>query len=270
MLKIGDFSKLSQVSIKALRLYDQLGLLKAAWVDPETSYRFYTARQLPRLNRILAYKDLGFSLEQIGRLLDDNLSLAEMQGMLKLKQVELHQQLQEEQSRLTRVAARLYLIEREGIMSQFDIVLKAIQPIRVVSIREQLPNYAGIGNLFPELYAYLGQHQVHPSSYCAALWHDPGYKESDVDGEAVVEISVPLQGNDRIRVCELSGYDTCACLVHEGSYDSMALPYTHLLQWIEQNQYQIIGPNREVYLVSGPEQDPSHYITEIQFPVARL
>lgn len=71
MFKIGDFSKLSQISIKALRLYDQMGLLKPIHIDPDTGYRYYSASQLPRINRILAFKDLGFSLEQITSLLDD-------------------------------------------------------------------------------------------------------------------------------------------------------------------------------------------------------
>ncbi len=91
MFKIGDFSKLSQVSVKALRLYDQMGLLKPSQVDRFTSYRYYSASQLPRLNRILALKNLGFSLEQIAKLLDDQIPPEQIRGMLRLKQAELQQ-----------------------------------------------------------------------------------------------------------------------------------------------------------------------------------
>src|SRR5512143_322161 len=116
MFKIGDFSKLSQVSVKALRYYDELGLLKPVEVDRFTGYRYYSADQLPRLHRILALKDLGLSLEQIAQLLDDDLPAAQLRGMLRLKQVELRAQMQEEQARLARVAARLNQIEQEGKM----------------------------------------------------------------------------------------------------------------------------------------------------------
>ena len=91
MFKIGDFSKISQVSMRMLRHYDEIGLLKPAHVDPFTGYRSYSADQLPRLNRILALRDLGLSLEEIGRVLDDDLPASELRGMLRLKQAELRQ-----------------------------------------------------------------------------------------------------------------------------------------------------------------------------------
>ncbi|WP_019509548.1 helix-turn-helix domain-containing protein [Pleurocapsa sp. PCC 7319] len=93
MLKISDFAQLSRISPKTLRLYDRLGLLKPATVDRQNNYRYYSASQLPRLNRILVFKELGFSLEQISQLLDDNLSVSEIRGMLRLKQLELEQKL---------------------------------------------------------------------------------------------------------------------------------------------------------------------------------
>jgi len=89
MFKIGEFSKLSQVTVKTLRYYDEIGLLKPAKVDRFTSYRYYSADQLPRLNRILALKDLGLSLAQVAQLLDGDLPPAQIRGMLRLKQAEL-------------------------------------------------------------------------------------------------------------------------------------------------------------------------------------
>ncbi|MCG2769146.1 MAG: helix-turn-helix domain-containing protein, partial [Anaerolineae bacterium] len=103
MFKIGEFSKLSQVAVKTLRYYDEIGLLKPAEVDRFTSYRYYSAAQLPRLHRILALKDLGLSLAQVARLLDGDLPSEQIRGMLRMKQVQLQQQVQEEQARLARV-----------------------------------------------------------------------------------------------------------------------------------------------------------------------
>jgi predicted transcriptional regulator YdeE len=114
MLKIGEFAKEADVTVKTLRHYARLGLLKPAWIDRFTGYRYYAREQMPRLNRIMALKDLGFTLEQIGRILTENLTVDELRGMLRLKCAELEQRIEEEQARLARVEARLRQIEHEG------------------------------------------------------------------------------------------------------------------------------------------------------------
>ena len=114
MLKIGAFAKKAQVTVKTLRHYDRLGLLKPAWIDRFTGYRYYAQEQMPRLNRIMALKDLGFTLEQSGRILQNELTVDELRGMLRLKCAELEQRIEEDQTRLTRVEARLHQIENEG------------------------------------------------------------------------------------------------------------------------------------------------------------
>src|SRR5512136_2701540 len=119
MLKIGDLSKLSRVSVKTLRYYDETGLLKPTQVDRFTGYRYYSFDQLPRLNRILALKDLGFALEQIAQLLSEDLPAAQLRGMLRLRQAELSQHVQDELDQLTRVEARLRQIEQEDTMSTY-------------------------------------------------------------------------------------------------------------------------------------------------------
>ncbi|MEE3717713.1 MerR family transcriptional regulator [Tumidithrix elongata RA019] len=270
MLKIGEFSKLSQVSIKALRLYDQMGLLKPISVDRFTGYRFYSASQLPRLNRILALKDLGFSLEQIDRLLNEQISPEQMRGMLRLKHAEMQQHIEEEQSRLLRVEARLKQIEQEDMMSDYEVVIKKIEPMTVASIREVLPNYFAIGKLFQELNVYLAQKGITKFEYDAGIWHDPGYKESDVDSEAVLAIDRPVPETDRIKVYELQGYDAIASIIHHGSYSTLNQSYQHLLTWIENNGYRCIAPNREFYIQGGFELDNESYITELQFPVEKI
>ncbi|MBW4423937.1 MAG: MerR family transcriptional regulator [Nostoc desertorum CM1-VF14] len=269
MLKIGDFSKLSLVTVKALRLYDQLGLLKPAHIDHFTGYRYYSANQLPRLNRILALKDLGFSLEQIAKLLEDNLPSDQIRGMLRLKQAELQRLVEEEHARLLRVEVRLKQIEQDDSMPNYEVVLKKVEPIKVVSIREILPDYPSVGSLYDELLGYLKQQGAKEGSYYAGIWHDPGYKESDVDGEAVLSIESSVQGNERIKVYELPGWETIACLVHNGSYNTINQAYAALVSWIEANGYKIIGPNREVYIIGGNQQDNDTYVTEVQFPVSK-
>jgi phosphoribosylaminoimidazole-succinocarboxamide synthase len=118
MLKIGDFARLSQVPVKTLRYYDDLGLITPARVDEFTGYRYYSIDQLPRLNRLLALKDLGFSLDQIARVLNEGVTPGQLRGMLVLKRAEVEDRLGEEQRRLNRIEARLREIEQEDTVPE--------------------------------------------------------------------------------------------------------------------------------------------------------
>lgn len=283
MLKIGDFSRLCQVSVKALRYYDELGLLKPARVDRFTGYRYYSADQLPRLNRILALKDLGLSLEQIGQLLNEDLPPAQIRGMLRIKQAELQQQVQEEQAQLGRVEARLRLIEQEGTMPAIEVVLKKVEPQMVVAIRDVVLTYGHQGPLWRELSAYLAGHRARASGPSLTIYYDPEYRERDVDLEVMTPVGAALPATDRISVRELPGVEAMACAIHQGSYETLADSYGALLGWIEANGYRIVGPNREVYLRCADNEyddpaiyadyvtdDPAEYLTELQFPVRKV
>ena len=220
MFKIGEFSRLSQVTVKTLRYYDKIGLLKPAKVDRFTGYRYYSASQLPKLNRILALKDLGLSLAQVARLLDDDLPPAQMRGMLRLKQAELQQQVQEEQARLGRVEWRLKQIEQEGKMTAY-VVLKKVDPQTVVAIRDIIPTYGDQGPLWKELSVYLAQHGAKAAGPSLTIYYDTEYRERDVSVETATPVGAPLPGTERVTVCELPGVETMACVVHQGSYDTL-------------------------------------------------
>ncbi len=278
LYKISAFSRLGQVSIKALRLYDQRGLLKPTKVDAETGYRYYRLDQLPRLHRLLALKAMGFSLEQIGQMLSDDLSLTQMQTMLQLRQAELQQQLQGTQASLAAVAAHLKYIQEEKTMPEYEIILKSVEPIQhVISIREIIPAYTAVGKLFGNLNQYLSQNNaletMPDNGYCASIWHSPagkGYQEDSVDAEAIIAAPTSVTASDNIQVKDLPALDLVAAVIHRGPYTTLNQPYAAIIQWIEDNPYQIIGANREVYLRGGTEQDNANYVTEIQFPVKKI
>src|SRR5438128_819456 len=124
MFRIGEFSRLTQVTVKALRYYDEVGLLQPAAVDELTGYRYYALNQVPRLNRILALKELGLSLEQIALLLHETISLSQLQAMLHDKRAELEARIREEHARLARVEARLRQIEQEESLTGYEVRLK--------------------------------------------------------------------------------------------------------------------------------------------------
>jgi DNA-binding transcriptional MerR regulator/effector-binding domain-containing protein len=270
VLKIGDFSRLSQVSVKTLRYYDDMGLLRPVDVDASTGYRYYSASQLPRLNRVLALKDLGLTLEQIGQVLAEGLSPAQLQGMLRLKRAELQQQVDDEQARLRRIEARLRQIEREDTMPDYDVILKTVAPQWVGALRRVVPNYPLVGTLFGELFGGLGPYGS-GELLTGIVYYDDEYKESEVDAEAVVFLKQRPPHPLAVRVYELPAA-TMASLVHHGAYNGLPDAYRVLLQWIGENGYRVAGPNRELYLYCTVpvRQDDESYVTELQFPVEKI
>jgi effector-binding domain-containing protein len=262
MIRIGDFSKLSRVPVKTLRYYDQMNLLKPVKVDAFTGYRLYEYSQLSTLNRILALKELGFSLEEIGRLLDDGLSVEQMRGMLKLREAE----------RLKRIEVRLRQIEQENSMSKYDVVIKSVEEIKIASVRGVVPTPPEQGPLWHELEGYLAMNHVHPISACLTLYHDDEFKERDWDVEVCEPIDAELGESPRIKVWTLPAVDSLACTIHHGPFVTIGEAYSAIGQWITDNDYHITGPCREIYLDTpdnGSQTNPDT-VTEIQFPVEKI
>jgi DNA-binding transcriptional MerR regulator len=135
MFRIGEFAQIAQVSGRQLRFYDQLGLLRPAHTDQQTGYRYYSIRQLPRLNSILALKELGLSLEQIGPLLRNEISPVELRGMLTMKRAQVESSLRDEEARLRHIESRIAQIDRHGGFEDYDVLVKAIEPISYLSLR---------------------------------------------------------------------------------------------------------------------------------------
>jgi DNA-binding transcriptional MerR regulator/predicted transcriptional regulator YdeE len=270
MIRIGDFSKLSRVSVKTLRYYDEMGLLKPVSVDRFTGYRLYEFSQLAVLHRILALKELGFSLEEIGRLLDDGLSVEQMRGMLKLRETEARQKVQEEAERLRRVETWLGQIEQENEMSKYDVVIKNVDAMKIASVRDVVPTPPEQGGLWGELEGYLAMHRVRPNAACFTLYHDEDYKERDWDLEVCEPITDELTESRRVKVRSLPA-STMACTIHNGPFVTISEAYAAIGKWIEANDYRIVGSCREVYLKAannGSQTDPDT-VTEIQFPVKK-
>jgi len=272
MLKIGDFAKVSRVSVKTLRYYDEIGLLRPSQIDRFTGYSYYTLDQLPRLNRILALKDLGLSLDQIALLLDQGMPADHIRGMLRLKQAELRQIVEEERARLERVEARLRQIEQEGRLPDYDVIIKRVESIRVASIRDVAPNLEVIGEvlspLYMRLWSYLTEHNAVCSGPSLTLYHEmEAGKITDLQVEAAIPVQGSLATAGEISVSDLPTVEQMACVVHSGPFDEFEGAYRVLLGWIETGGYTIVGPSREVYLHFEPGADPSSFVTEIQIPV---
>ena len=281
MFKIGEFSQLSRVSVRMLRHYDQLGLLKPSRTDTFTNYRYYSADQLPRLNRILALRDLGFSLEQIGNMLDEELSAEQLMGMLKLKRAEIEQQMQVEQLRMARLEARISQMNGQADPGQYDVVVREVEPQLVATYREVAPDDERIQYMFEELEAYVAQFNARADKPPMSIYHDPEYREENIDAEVVVPLKSAIPSTDLIHVLEMVRIPEVACVVHTGEYATIYQAYNALLSWIESNGYRMKGPIRELYLSYsadglGFELPPTYlvkesnpFVTELQLEIEK-
>jgi DNA-binding transcriptional MerR regulator len=281
MLRIGDFSQLGQVSVRALRLYDELGLLKPAQIDKFTSYRYYTIDQLARLNRIIALKELGFSLEQVARLLDQegDLSLEKLRGMLTLRRAEIERELQGKHSQLAEVEARLRQIEQEGQPSPYEIVIKSVSAQAVASLRQIVPKLNEMDYycqaMYTELYAALARQGLTALQPEITLYHMGEYVETDLDVETSVAIqSKYLKGQPAeagLTFRELPAVELVAAVIYEGPFAEMTPAIMALLAYIGTHKHVVSGPLREVHL-SGPAHNDEgvvqkNAVVELQAPI---
>ncbi|MCP2257542.1 DNA-binding transcriptional regulator, MerR family [Streptoalloteichus tenebrarius] len=272
MVTIGDFAKYGRVSVRMLRHYDAIGLLRPAHVDPSSGYRFYAAAQLARLNRIIALKELGFTLQQVRSILDERVSVEELRGMLRLRRAELAAAMAEAASRLAQVEARLRSIESEGRMSRDDVVLKRIPPVRVAELTTTAASYApedigpAIRPLYEELCRRLDAAGVVPTGPGIAYYEDSPEGDGRIVVHAGVVVSERTRGGQGLSVVDLPGFEA-ATIVHRGSMDGVLASAQVLARWIDANGYRSAGYARELTL-EAPE-DLSRWVTELQEPVTR-
>jgi DNA-binding transcriptional MerR regulator len=281
MFKIGEFSRLGQVSTRMLRHYDKLGLLVPSHTDKWTGYRYYTLDQLSRLHRIIALKELGFSLQDIVNLLDkeDGLSVTEMRGMLLLKQRDVRQEISEASWRLQQIEARLVRLEAEGQPSPYEIVIKPVAEMAVASVRTIVPHIQDMEffceKLTRQVYIGLAAADIQPLQPELILYHPEEYQETDVDVEAAVAVHPKYLrqqvNNDRISFRLLPGYEAVAALIYEGPLRDVLPTVLMLLSWVAATQHVPAGPLRELHL-SGPAHADNavdeEMVTEFQLPIA--
>ncbi|WP_125614727.1 MerR family transcriptional regulator [Specibacter cremeus] len=270
MFQIGDFARAGNVSVRMLRHYDGIGLLRPARID-STGYRLYEAAQLARLNRIVALKDLGFTLETVAGILDDAPGASELRGMLALRRHELQQQLAADSARLAAVEARLRIIEKEGTMPEYDVTIKSLPAVRLAELSGVADSFEPasispvIQPLYEQLFAELRTAGITPTG--------PGiaYYEAGTEGSVRVHAGcpIPAHATGAFDVVDLPAVEQAATLIHRGPMDDVMPSVQALARWIEANGYTSTGYNRELYLDYGMGADPQQWVTELQEPVTR-
>jgi DNA-binding transcriptional MerR regulator len=278
MFTIGDFAGLGRVSVRMLRHYDAIGLLRPAHVDPHSGYRYYTAAQLRVLNRVVALKDLGFTLQQVKPMIEDKVEPGELRGMLRLRRAELAVQVERDAARLAQVDARLRLIETEGHMDTGDVVLKRVPPMRVVELSATAASYddgtsitENLSPLYPRLMELMKQHGI-PMTGAPIAYYEPapaGPGDETITVHAAFPVAAGAGGPGHgFDVVDLPPLAAAATALHEGSMSEVFRTGQKIANWIDDNGYRPVGAGfaREVYL-DCPPGEFDKWITELQVPV---
>jgi DNA-binding transcriptional MerR regulator len=274
MLTIGDFARHGRVSIRMLRHYDDIGLLRPARVDPSSGYRLYQAAQLSRLNRVVALKDLGFTLQQVQMILDEDVSAEELRGMLRLRRAELEAALATTASVLAQVEARLRLIENEDSMPQEDVIVRQLPAIRLAELSGTAASFSPddtgplISRLSGELARRLDSAGIAPVGLRTVYFEIPGEDEYGIVVHVGLPVSPGVTAGQDFQVVSLPPVEHAATIVHRGLIHGFLSTSQLLVRWVDAHGYRFDGHAREVTLSSC--DNPEECVAELQAPVVRL
>jgi DNA-binding transcriptional MerR regulator len=272
MFRIGVFSKMNKITVKTLRHYDEIGLLNPDYVDETTGYRYYSAGQLPRLYKILALRRIGFSLTEIITVMDRNISADELMNFLQSKRGETVKTIAEEQAKLVQIDCYLKILQQEARGMVYNVILKELPGVIVTSMRRVIPNYSAFNSIYPEMGKYMQEQNLTCAKpeYCFTIYHDGEHRESDIDVEICQAVTTFGRDTDVMKFKRIAAVDTAACVVHKGPYTTIGMAYGAVMQWIEENGYEISKPPRESYIDGiWNKENPEEWITEVQVPVSR-
>lgn len=267
MFKIGDFSKLTLVSIRMLRHYDEIELFKPIKVDETTNYRFYSATQIEQLNTIMMLKALGMSLEEIKNFLDEDQKDVKL-TFLKQKEKEIALKIDEDKSRLSKLSHYIKNYNEESNYMKYEVVIKDIQPGYFVSLRKTIGAYNQEGMVWGEFMNLINKHHVKvlQRSY-TRFFGEP--KDDGVDLEVMVEVANIDDQKEGLKFSYMNEIKQAATLLVAGDYEpNIQLGFNYMAKWLEENNYQMNGPVLTAY-IKGPDTEinPDNYLTEIIIPM---
>jgi DNA-binding transcriptional MerR regulator len=264
MFRIGEFSRISGVPAKTLRFYDEIGLLKPAKVDRFTGYRYYSADQLGILTRLLAFKNLGFSLDQVRDLAGEGLTPDDLRSALTAKRQELEERVREDRARIRAIEGHLEQLESGGNPFECKFRLRTLRSILVASVRDTVHSFSEAEGLFEVLNWQVNKHGRGVGS--ATAWGG-GHGDHSLECEVMVFLDRPIPESERVRIYQQPA-TTMVCALHQGDGDdSYTKAYNETRAWIDAHGFEIAGSKREVYLQAADEAAGRVEISEIQYPI---
>lgn len=271
MLRIGEFSKLSRVSIRMLRHYDEIGLLHPAAIDPFTGYRSYSEDQLPTVGRITALRDMGFGLTTIGELLASRGDPEALERQLEARRRDLLTELADIQRRLRLLDTAQARLRKDDSTMEYTVNRKTLPQRQAARLRMTIPAYDREGDLWHLMMKETAPLHLQPDDpcYCSVVFHDGEYKERDVDVEAQKTVRGTYPDTEHVTFRTLPPV-TFASTTFQGPYDKIGEANTAVAAWIRDNGYTYAGPSFNIYHVSPHETDnPEEFITEVCYPIQK-
>ncbi|HEY9392959.1 MAG TPA: MerR family transcriptional regulator [Nocardioides sp.] len=263
MLSIGDFARFAGVSVRMLRHYDSLGLLSPSRVDPHSGYRFYEPALLARADALVAFRSLGFSLEEVGDLLDEGRTPAELATLLQRRRDELRSQIEADGRRLGEVERRLRLLEGDA-MSTLTYTEKPLAALTLTQLTDRVDETAEVGQrvgpLFGRVYGAFAAAGIEPSGPAIGWYDAVGDGMSfgagaDLGGKRV----------DGLEVGTLPACDRAVTAIYRGPMTRIGEAWQELARHVTDSGLEFAGPCREIYLEMPDDADA--WVTELQQPV---
>ena len=267
-LKIGEFSKMMQVTVKTLRHYEQRGLLMPEEVDKWTGYRYYSISQMQRLNAIRDLQRQGFTLEEIKELFDDGAQMPSV-DQLTQKIEETERQLQLLVERRRQLLRWLDSHKQKNTMEKFNI--QSLPEIIVASHREVIADYSALGALCvnkigPEMQR-LGC-KCPPPGYCFTIEHAKEYHPTDIDIEYCEQVEEMGIDSNIIQFKRLAAVPKALCMKHVGPYERFYESYTEAFKYMEEQGYKMAGHPRTCYIDGAwNQEDPEKWLSIVQIPI---
>lgn len=266
LYRIGVFSQMNRITVKTLRHYDEIDLLKPAYVDEDSGYRYYTSDQLLPLHKILALRDMGFSLEEIRQVCHG----ASEEQLLQRRKQELLKIIAETSEKLARVEGYL---TGGHLEDDYRVVLKSLPAVTIASMRVHLDSYADLFYKMPDMGLEMEKAGCACSEpeYCFTMYYDDAYREQDVDAEICEAVTERKEDRGDLKFRDLPSVALAACVMHKGPYRTLPRAYHAIVSFIEDSGYEIIGHQRESYIDGIWNKDSEEeWLTEIQFPVRKI
>jgi len=259
-MRIGDFARMGDVSVRALRFYDAIGLLRPIHIDSHSGFRHYGVGQIARLHQIAAFRDLGFSLARIRELLRRDLPAASFRELMEQRRRELRRQIHDDVARLARIDTRLQTLAKHDGGGPSPVLVRDTKDTWVVSLRKKLQRYEEADNLFQEVEEKIPARCL--AGTRVALWHTCERGGREIDCEVVRYLKRPVEVPRGLRSYRLPGA-TIASVFHLGSDDTVSQSYLQLNRWLEQNKLNLQGAKREIYWT----EEGNEPLIEIQYPL---
>ncbi|MCI8805592.1 MAG: MerR family transcriptional regulator [Clostridiales bacterium] len=265
MISIGQFSKICSVSLKTLRHYDKIELLKPFKVDKFTGYRYYDESQLNRMLTISRLKRYGFSLTEIKSFLDSSEDKGALLSMLQSRAGEIIAEIRHKEMLIKELSGIIKNFERTGeimsYQSNYEVSIIESEKIFVLSSRQRMA-VEEFGKYYGKLFEKTAAENIKPTGIVLAVYHDEEWNERDSDIEVGIGVDDESKANNSVGGC------LCATTVHKGSYANLPEAYASVLKWINNNGYEIASPPYEIYRNSGMDGIPvEDWRTDIYFPV---